>query len=98
MEQAGVAGIFSAASAFVPMKFGKTLAQSVIGGGAANVGLGMAQRFATSTVLQSNGYAGMASQYSVFDGEAIAADAILGHAFGALGHAVGTHANPADVD
>jgi hypothetical protein len=98
MEQAGVAGIFSAASAFVPMKFGNSLAASIVGGGAANIGLGMAQRFATSTVLKENGYAGMASQYRVFDGEAIAADAILGHAFGALGHAMGTHANPADVD
>ena len=98
MEQAGVAGIFSAASAFVPMKFGNSLAASIVGGGAANVCLGMAQRFATSTVLKENGYAGMASQYRVFDGEAIAADAILGHAFGALGHAMGTHANPADVD
>jgi len=100
LEQAGITGVFSAAGAFVPMKLGKTLAQSVLGGGAVNVALGGAQRFAASTVLNANGYAGMARQYRVFDGEAMAADAILGHAFGALGHVMhgGTRPDPAAVD
>lgn len=97
-EQAGIAGLFSAASAFVPLKFGKTLARNVLGSASTNVGFGMAQRLAASSVLKANGYTGMASQYRVFDGEAIAADAILGHAFGVLGHAMGEHVNPADVD
>ncbi|EIM04114.1 hypothetical protein LRK24_10210 [Rhodanobacter denitrificans] len=100
LEQAGITGVFSAAGAFVPMKFGKTLAQSVLGGGAVNVALGGAQRFAASTILNANGYADMAKQYRVFDGEAMAADAILGHAFGALGHVMhgGTRPDPAAID
>ncbi|WP_158885177.1 hypothetical protein [Rhodanobacter sp. L36] len=98
MEQAGVAGIFSAASAFVPMKFGKTLAQSIIGGSATSIGLGAAQRYATSTVLKANGYDSQANQYRVFDGEAIASDAILGAAFGTMGHYTHGAVNPADVD
>ncbi|MFD2235467.1 hypothetical protein [Phaeospirillum tilakii] len=48
---------------------------------AANAGLGAAGRYANSTILAGAGYAGMAEQYRVWDGEALATDAILGAAF-----------------
>lgn len=98
LEQGAITGAFAAGSAFLPMKFGKTLAQSVLGGAAANVTLGAAQRGLTSEVLASHGYHDMADQYRIFDGEAIAADLILGGAFGAYGHATARTVNPADVD
>lgn len=91
-QQALLTGGFSAASAFIPMKFGSTLAQSVAGGAASNVGLGMLQRGLTSKVLEENGYSDMAKQYRVFDGEAMLADSILGAAFGGMGHAMGSQA------
>lgn len=88
-QQAMLTAGFSAAGAFLPMKFGNNLLQSVVGGSAANVGLGAAQRGLTSKVLEDNGYPDMAKQYRVFDGEAMLADSILGAAFGGLGHAMG---------
>jgi hypothetical protein len=97
-EQGGLEGAFAAGSAFLPMKFGKTLAQSLIGGSLANVTLGAAQRGLTSEVLESNGYHEMAGQYRIADGEAVASDLILGAAFGAFGHATSRKVNPADVD
>lgn len=96
MERAGLTGAFSAAGAFLPMKFGSSLATSLLGGAATNVAFGAAQRYATSAVLAHNGYAAMADQYRVFDGEAMAADAVMGTAFGAMGHF--SHISPASVD
>lgn len=99
LEQATIVGGFSAASAFLPMTFGKTALTSVVGGAGLNVGFGAAQRLATSTVLKANGYDDMAKQYRVFDGEAMAADLVLGAAFGGMGHAFRGHeVSPADVD
>lgn len=96
-EQGIVTGMFSAAGALLPMKFGKTALTSIAGGAGSNVALGMMQRKLTSTVLEDNGYHAMAQQTRIADGESMAADAILGAAFGAFGHY--THrANPADVD
>lgn len=101
-DQAALTGLFSAAGALVPMKFGSTALTSILGGGAANVGLGAAQRGLTSAALEADGYPEQAKQYRIFDGEAMAADAILGSAFGAMGHF--THpdsparTSPADVD
>jgi hypothetical protein len=97
-EQGGLEGVFAAGSAFLPMKFGKNLAQSLIGGSLANVTLGAAQRGLTSEVLESHGYHEMAGQYRIADGEAVASDLILGAAFGAFGHATSRRVNPADVD
>jgi hypothetical protein len=102
LDQATLTGLFSAAGALVPMKFGSTALTSILGGGATNVGLGAAQRGLTSAALEADGYPEQAKQYRIFDGEAMAADAILGSAFGAMGHF--THpdsparTSPADVD
>lgn len=104
LERAGVTGAFSAATAFIPMKFGKTAMQSVLGGSAVSLVAGGVQRGVTSAVLDANGYTDMAKQYRVFDGEAMAADAITGLAFGAMGHfwhraeAPQLRADPAAVD
>lgn len=53
----------------------------------ANVGLGMAGRGATATLLESGGYHAQAAQYRAMDGTAIATDAILGAAFFGIGRA-----------
>lgn len=99
MEKAGITGGFSAAGAFIPMKFGNNLFTSVAGGAGVNLVTGAASRAATSAVLEANGYKDMAAQYRVFDGEAMASDAILGAAFGAHGYLAHRGAAlPADVD
>lgn len=100
-EQAIVTGLTSAIGAFLPLKYGKTLATNILGGAGANVTLGAAQRGLTSKVLEDNGYHDMAAQYRIFDGEAMAADTILGAAFGVMGHYSHSAAkaiDPADVD
>jgi hypothetical protein len=102
LDQATLTGLFSAAGALVPMKFGSTALTSILGGGAANVGLGAAQRGLTSAALEADGYPEQAKQYRIFDGEAAAADAILGSAFGYMGHFThpdsSARTSPADVD
>lgn len=102
LDQATITGLFSAAGALVPMKFGSTATASILGGGAANIGLGAAQRGFTSAALEADGYPEQAKQYRIFDGEAMAADAILGSAFGAMGHFMHpdspSRTSPADVD
>lgn len=101
LERAGLTGVFSAAGAFLPMKFGTSLTTSLLGGAATNMAFGAAQRYATSAVLADNGYKAMADQYRVFDGQAMAADAVMGLAFGSMGHfshVDPAHVNPADID
>jgi hypothetical protein len=101
LEQGGLTGAFSALGAFLPLKYGKTLASTILGGVGANVTLGAAQRGLTSQVLADHGYKDMAGQYRVFDGEAMAADTILGAAFGVMGHyshGAAKAVDPADVD
>lgn len=66
-------------------------------GAVGNVGLGMAQRGLTGQILYDNGYKDMAEQYRSFDMMSVAADAILGAAFGGLSH-VAHRVDPADVD
>lgn len=55
-------------------------------GVAINTGFGMANRYATSHLLESAGYTEMAKQYEVLDAKAVAADVVLGLAFGGWGH------------
>ncbi|HEJ0123676.1 TPA: hypothetical protein SLO60_001800 [Klebsiella aerogenes] len=50
-----------------------------------NIAFGMAQRGLTAQTLRAGGYDEMASQYDVFDKQAIAIDAVLGVAFGGIG-------------
>ncbi|MEC4168342.1 hypothetical protein VSQ82_14000 [Pseudomonas sp. MS-1(2024)] len=55
-----------------------------------NVGLGVANRAATSELLARNGYTAQAAQYRAFDTTALLTDAILGAAFFGIGR-VGMH-------
>jgi hypothetical protein len=91
LEKAGLTGTLAGASVFLPMSFGaaagvKGLASALAGGVAINTGVGVAQRFLTSELLSANGYKDMAQQYRPVDANAMAADAILGLAFGGFGH------------
>jgi hypothetical protein len=52
---------------------------------AVNAGFGITNRYLTSHLLESAGYKDMAQQYVPLDGKAIAADTVLGLAFGGLG-------------
>lgn len=99
LERAAVTGGFAGLSALVPAKIGSNLATSIVGGGAANVALGAAQRGTTSAVLSVNGYKDMADQYRIMDGEGMVTDALLGSVFGGFGHiSGGQRATPAEVD
>lgn len=53
----------------------------------ANVGLGALDRYSTSRILANNGYTAQAAQYEVFDGTAMATDAVLGTLFFAAARA-----------
>lgn len=68
-------------------KFVKPLLGDVSIAVGANVGLGMAGRGATASLLESNGYHSQAAQYKVMDGTALATDAIMGLAFFGIGRA-----------
>ncbi|WNK26141.1 hypothetical protein [Providencia hangzhouensis] len=50
-----------------------------------NIAMGMAQRGFASQILKERGYNQLASQYDVYDKQAIAIDGVLGVAFGGLG-------------
>lgn len=99
-ELSALAGVTNAAGAFLPMAAGgaglRGLAQSLLTGAGLNVTVGAANRFATSEILERNGYADMARQYQAADASAMAADALLGAAFGGLGH-LGKVRDPAQI-
>lgn len=90
MEKATATGLFAAAGAALPFKFGaagvKGLIASVAGGASVNTGFGVANRFLSSEILSANGYKDMAEQYRPLDQQAMLADAILGAAFGGFAH------------
>lgn len=50
-----------------------------------NIAMGMAQRGFASQILKERGYNQLASQYDVYDKQAIAIDGVLGVAFGGIG-------------
>lgn len=85
-------GAIDGISTWVGLKIPMTLAPQLgaagtIGTGAAgNVVTGMATRGVTGELLRARGYGDMADQYKVLDSGAIAADLIMGGAFGALAH------------
>lgn len=80
---AAVVGATSFAGGLLPASVGaKSLLGMAASGAAINTGFGMASRGAVSAVLEANGYTKMADQYRMLDGEALAADLILGAAFG----------------
>jgi hypothetical protein len=79
-------------------KFVKPLLGDVSIAVGANVGLGMAGRGATASLLESNGYHSQAAQYKVMDGTALATDAIMGLAFFGIGRANFRRPTSAQVD
>lgn len=60
------------------------LAFRTASGAALNVGVGIPERLAVSTLLNSRGYSEMARQYAPLDSTAIATELVLGAAFGGL--------------
>lgn len=80
-----VTGVTSGLGALLPASFGaKSLVGMMVSGAAINTGFGAAQRGSVSAVLDANGYGEMANRYRMLDGEAMAADLILGAAFGGV--------------
>lgn len=66
--------------------FGTSLMARLLTGSAANVGFGLANRYADHLTLEAAGYPDMARQQKVWDGSSMLFDAILGAGFGGLGH------------
>jgi hypothetical protein len=86
-KKAALTGVVSGVGVAIPMaKAGAGLATNLGIGVGVNVGLGMGQRAGTAAILNAGGYHDMAAQYKWLDGEAIAVDALLGAAFGGMGH------------
>jgi hypothetical protein len=86
-KKAALTGVASGLGVGIPMaKAGAGILTNLGIGAGVNVGLGMAQRAGTAAILDAGGYHDMAAQYKWLDGEAIAVDAVLGAAFGGLGH------------
>lgn len=85
---------------------GSKYAVNALFGASVQVPTGMVTRGATSSLLEARGYKDMADQYKVFDKGAILADAIMGGAFGVVGHGMDALAQrkaserilPSDVD
>ncbi|HBX7664184.1 TPA: hypothetical protein MIG43_02285 [Klebsiella pneumoniae] len=77
-EQSG----FNAVGMGLPAAVGGRLATRLLSGVGINTAFGGLNRFAVGETLEENGYADMAKQYRVFDGQAILIDSVLGAAFG----------------
>lgn len=71
---------------------GTRVATNVAFGAVNQSAFGMASRGMTSDLLESRGYPDMAAQYKAMDRAAIAADIVLGGAFGAFGHGMAVRA------
>ncbi|WP_130952468.1 hypothetical protein [Klebsiella pneumoniae] len=81
-EQSG----FNAVGMGLPAAVGGRLATRLLSGIGINTAFGGLNRFAVGETLEENGYADMAKQYRVFDGQAILIDSVLGAAFGGAHH------------
>ena len=81
-EQSG----FNAVGMGLPAAVGGRLATRLLSGVGINTVFGGLNRFAVGETLEENGYADMAKQYRVFDGQAILIDSVLGAAFGGAHH------------
>jgi len=87
MGKGAITGVANAVGVVVPMaKVGASLATNLAIGAGVNTAMGMASRGATAALLEHNGYTEQAKQYQWLDKEALITDAILGAAFGGLGH------------
>jgi len=98
-EAATAQGVFSGAGAFLPLKYGSTAVRSILGGAAVNLGFGIADREVQAETLKANGYEDMANQVRPFAFQSMFSDAILGAAFGTVGHFAGeAKPLPSEVD
>lgn len=77
---------FNALGMALPAAAGGRLATRLLSGVWINTSFGGLNRFAMGETLEENGYSDMAKQYRVWDGQAIAVDAVLGASFGGLHH------------
>lgn len=88
----------NAAGFALPAGVGSTLVSRVGSGVAINASFGMGSRYASGTILETNGYKDMASQYKVWDSQAIIIDSVLGAAFGFTHHLGSPKVKTADID
>lgn len=77
---------FNAAGMALPAAIGSTVATRIASGVAINTGFGGLNRYSVGDTLEERGYADMAKQYRLFDGQAMLVDAVLGAAFGGAHH------------
>lgn len=70
----------------LPAAVGKQLVTRVASGVLINTTFGGVNRFAVGETLEEKGYADLAKQYRVWDGQSILIDAVLGGAFGGAHH------------
>lgn len=78
-------GLFSGLGALLPAGVGSEIATRLVAGAGINAGFGVANRFASSQILDVAGYKDMAAQFAPLDAQSLLADAVLGSAFGLLG-------------
>lgn len=78
--------VFNAVGFGLPAGVGGSLATRVASGAGINIGFGMGSRYASSAILEGGGYKDMASQYKVWDTQALLIDGLLGAAFGYAYH------------
>lgn len=81
----GVSAAATGFGAFLPLT-GKTYLQSFLRGAVLTPEMNAFQRGVTGEILDNAGYHDMAQQYQALDSRALATDAILGAAFGGVGH------------
>lgn len=85
IEAAATVGATSFIGAFLPVSLAtKSILGAVASGAAINTAFGAGARESIGFVLEQNGYPELAQQYRALDAEAIAADLILGAAFGGV--------------
>lgn len=86
---------FATLGALLPGAFGTSRALNTLAiGPGINIAQDVASRYATASLLESNGYDELAGQYRHMDANTLIADAILGGGFGYLG----AHAKQHEVD
>ena len=84
LAKGGIEGLAMGVSVALPAAVSGGLAFRMATGGALNVGVGIPERTAVSTLLNARGYPEMARQYAPLDATAIATELVLGAAFGGL--------------
>lgn len=83
---AAAQAVLAGAGALLPGGVGARAAVRVASGATINFGVGAASRYNTHQVLADAGYPEQAAQYRVLDGQAMAADVLLGSFFGWMHH------------